>query len=371
MECLNCGAEIKEGMSFCPVCGEEIVFEPVTTEENMYSVKKEKLERKQSTKNYFKKNKKLLGIVGGAMAVIMISVVAFSFFSPIARANRCLKNHDFVGLNEIYIDSSLRYKSEISDAVEVYCTEVLTEYNNDNIDFEEAKERITNAVDVVKSMGDVQKRQTNAMMELHASKEAFQEAEECMAKEEWEQAKQYLGKVIPVDTNFAQIKEKIKECDKRASIAAFRQAQKYQEEEKWQEALEAYKNVTEITPDEYQKAEEQKKVCEEKIEENKNKLSGEALELTKQFGRIEWSDEWNAYLYYLQDTGQSHMLTILKHLMAEKEDKEALAVWNKFVEFMRTVTRKCNCSICVTNPYNEENAVLAVKNGEVLYNFFD
>ncbi len=264
MNCINCDSKIKEGMLVCPICGEEISseFKTMETEENTYEKVNDVNLREKKMMWMHAKKKMVLCIGGSVVGVILLILLLLPHLSLQKRIMVQLENGYFERARETYNNCEDEDKDVIATVVEEYCEKTLAEFNETSIEHNMAKDSIISAENIIGITSFREK-----LSKLKASKNAYEQGVEHIESEEWEKATSEFKKVIKEDTNYQESMDALLTCEEKIrletknSLAAFEKAQEFQSEEKWLDAMKEYKKVSEYTPDEYQKAEEQSKVC--------------------------------------------------------------------------------------------------------------
>lgn len=301
MKCVKCGEEYDKEFVFCPNCGTKILTEtemnstenesevcldemksedaanvektalrPLALHQEEGNIYHEEMMKDTVKKTFLKKcreKRKWIVCFGAVFVLVIFTVtVLIAVNTDISKFSRHLKNEELEKASALYSECKEEDKAEIKDIVDKYCDELLQKYNNGCIGFEDGKNKITKAEEIVSSQTFI-----NKITEMKNSKDAFEKGEKYEKSSNWAGAKGEYNKVITEDSNYHKAAEAIQKCDTEISAQAFEAGQTYETEGKWVDALVEYEKVTDTSSSAYKEIEDRKKVCIDGMKTNINK----------------------------------------------------------------------------------------------------
>lgn len=270
MRCNYCGAEIKDGMKFCPACGKElgketgsadhgagtifspkgvkeeslgrepeIVIEPVKTSEK--GIKKGKKKEKKESK----KGKKLRFVLIFILMIILaigIGGSVFYFKSSARNVIKQINKGNTTTAQQIYtnrVKNNFIQKNLFKKLAEEDCESVLDQFRKGKIKFEEADSKI-DAYNILgaEELSDFLTEKSETLNKLNDSMVAYVKAEKLYSAGNYAEAMEAYSMVIEEDDNYDDAQSKLSKCVENYTKEILDETQQVETIEEYEEAIE-------------------------------------------------------------------------------------------------------------------------------------
>lgn len=243
MFCNKCGKFIPNGSSFCLYCGNKI-----SPGENTEMKNTMKVPVTPPPKKTFNFKPIILGLV------ILISLLGSYFFlmRPDKKFSRYLDKNQFDKIKNVYfkdIKPNQKYLIKANDQIEAKINEVVLEFNDEKISYDDAILILDNLKDLgvkVFQIEDAKKEISN----LNESKNNFKAAVNFEKEKNYTEALKAYGKVISKDSkNYEKSRKKINELKDAYTKQLFNDIKTHEDKGEYKLALELINEASTLFPD--------------------------------------------------------------------------------------------------------------------------
>ena len=208
--CENCGTQLPDGAGFCACCGNQIPAAAITEETGAVVT---------APVASPKPNKKKLGIIIGAAALVLVIGIGAAIFlgwylGDEQKLNRAMKAGDLNAVKELVSENSdLRDNEELEDMLLNRIEELKTKVADGSVSCEDAEKELETIERMkIKSVNKKISAVKEYIAEIKESKECFNKAEELFATEDYLDAMEWYMQVIEADGNYETAQSKVQEC---------------------------------------------------------------------------------------------------------------------------------------------------------------
>lgn len=206
-------------------------------------------EGKNPAKN--KKKKVLIITLSCAAAALIIALAVFAFVisSPVNKLKKAIGDRDWTTVEALYEKSFLGDEKKEAKADEILQKEVeslKSEFTSGAMDYSTVKRHLK-AIDefwddecVDKALEDIR--------ELKDSRDAFESAEQCMQREEYDAAIRLYGEVVKSDSNYEKAQENLETAKAKYREKSLSDAAAYEEIKDYDSAIKTVEEALKLLP---------------------------------------------------------------------------------------------------------------------------
>ena len=338
MRCNYCGAEVKEGMKFCPGCGQEIqqgkgssdhgsgtIFQPgegKKREFNGQKVPNASQPPKEPSKNkkVKKKRKKAPIILGFVLVVILAaggSVLAFYVKSPARKIVSRISQEDYSDIEQLYkkkVKGHFVQEKLLNQLAEKDCATILDDFKTEKITYEEASEKLNAYLTLgSKTLETAFGEQEKTLESLNSSMEAYKKAEELYEDGNYEEAMEAYAQVSEDDSNYEEAQSKLSQCVENYKTEILNQTENPEDEQGYETAIQTIAVAADILPDD-------------------EDLAKRLTELKDSYAAMLKSDALDHGTQYMNEGNYEELFTLLKKAQEVNEGDSELENLKKSAE---------------------------------------
>lgn len=255
MKCKQCGNELKQGSSFCPVCGRKIEAIDIKLD----SVKKGAEDITQKSKDKISKMSKkkkalLFSLCSLAVAAVITALCLIAYLnSPNQRIIKAVESGDSYYAQEIYkekISGNSSKRDSFVKAAKKYVDSLKDDFIKDKVDYSYATQRlgILRSLNIL-SLDEICNNTSAYLSQLNTSKLAFEQGNTYFDDEDYQHAIEQYKLVIEEDKNYDKAQDKIKDASKKYKSSVLQSAQTYADNSNYSSAISEIKSALNIIGD--------------------------------------------------------------------------------------------------------------------------
>ncbi len=229
MRCPNCGDEYSDELEFCPNC----------------NTKNNSKNNRHSLGDGIKLDKKKIGIILAAVAVVTVLIGSFQFVQSKKNPKQFIEyvqTGRYGKADEIFNSKISLHDKQDQEAYALAEQDLESEveaYYAGTATYEEVTELLEH---YSKYYEELKEKYASQIETLHTSQENFQTAEGYWDSGEYTSAYQSYEKVIEEDINYEEAQKKLEECQNKAAETALADADEFAKEEKYLDAIRQLQN---------------------------------------------------------------------------------------------------------------------------------
>ena len=271
MRCNYCGAEVKEGMIYCPGCGKEIQQGKGSSDHGSGTIFQpgEEQKREQETpitprspqippknKKTKKKRKKAPIILTLVLVVILAAggaALTFYVKSPARKIVSRISKGDYSDIEQLYkndVKDHVIQEMLLDKLAEKDCATVLDDFKAEKITYEEASEKLNAYLTLgSKKLETAFGEQEKTLESLNSSMEAYKKAEELYEDGDYEEAMEAYAQVSEDDSNYEEAQSKMSQCVDSYKAEILNKTENPEDEQEYETAIQTVEVAADILPD--------------------------------------------------------------------------------------------------------------------------
>ena len=271
MRCNYCGAEVKEGMKYCPGCGKEIqqgkgssdhgsgtIFQPGEEQkrEQETPITPRSPQKPPKNKKTKKKRKKAPIILTLVLVVILAAggaALTFYVKSPARKIVSRISKGDYSDIEQLYkndVKDHVIQEMLLDKLAEKDCATVLDDFKAEKITYEEASEKLNAYLTLgSKKLETAFGEQEKTLESLNSSMEAYKKAEELYEDGDYEEAMEAYAQVSEDDSNYEEAQSKMSQCVDSYKAEILNKTENPEDEQEYETAIQTVEVAADILPD--------------------------------------------------------------------------------------------------------------------------